>query len=54
MTIYKYEKINHSSDIHSTPLPFAGVMLLKTPVNGKTVMHLMGKMGLGEPKKHAT
>ena len=33
-------------------LEFTVVTFLKIPANSKTVMTLIGKMGLGEPKAH--
>lgn len=35
-------------------LAFAVVTFLKSPANSKTMMTLIGKMGLGEPKAHET
>ena len=35
-------------------LAFAVVTFLKSPVNSKTMMTLIGKMGLGELKAHDT
>lgn len=35
-------------------LSIAVVTFLKSPVNSKTIMTLVGKMELGEPKAHDT